>query len=119
MNEHQNSNSSQPVKPSDEKTNAFLTTFLSIIGFAIAMSLWKENKYVMFYAKQSLAIFIIWVAVWVVCQVLNIIPLLGWLISICLNIALMIVWLMSWLNALSGTEKRMPLISDLADKLNF
>ena len=50
---------SEPQNRDDEILFAFLAAFLSIIGFLIALIVKKDNKYIMFYAKQSLIIFII------------------------------------------------------------
>ncbi|MCX5704306.1 MAG: hypothetical protein NT066_07465, partial [Candidatus Omnitrophica bacterium] len=48
-------------KDDDSKLFAWLATFFLIIGFIIALVTKKDNKYVMFYAKQSLVIFIAWI----------------------------------------------------------
>ena len=45
-------------KEDDGKLFAFLAVLLSILGFIIALLAKKDNKYVMFYAKQSLVLFI-------------------------------------------------------------
>ena len=45
-------------KINDKKLHAFLASFFTIIGFIIALILWKDDKYVMFYAKQGLILFI-------------------------------------------------------------
>ena len=46
----------QSKKSGDFKTQAFVATFLSIIGFVIAIVSWRKDNYVMFYAKQSLIV---------------------------------------------------------------
>ena len=77
-----------PKKEDDAKLFAFLATFLSIVGFVIALLVKKDNKYVMFYAKQSLIIFI----VFMVAMVVGWIPFIGNIISVVVNIAGFIFW---------------------------
>ncbi len=43
---------------SESKLYAFLAVFFTIIGFLIAFFLKRDNKYVMFYAKHGLILFI-------------------------------------------------------------
>jgi len=102
-------------KAEDSKTYAFLATFLSIIGFIIALVTKKNDKYVMYYAKQSLVIFLIYV----IAAVIAIIPAIGSVISTILYLIGAIFWIISWIYALSGEEKRIWLISDFADKFNL
>lgn len=103
------------AKEDDTKVFAFLATFLSIIGFIIALLVKKENKYVMFYAKQSLVVFIVFVIAWV-CMI---IPVIGWIIGWIIEVIAIVLWIISWIYALSGTEKEVPLIGQYAEKFNF
>jgi uncharacterized membrane protein len=98
-------------KEDDKKLYAFLATFLSIVGFIIALVAKKDDKYVMFYAKQSLVIFI----AWIIAAILSFIPVIGWV----LQVLVWILWLISWIYALSGEEKDIPVIGDLAQKLKI
>lgn len=68
-------------KGDDKILFAFLATFLSIIGFIIALIAKKDDKYVMFYAKQSLIVFIFAIAVSIIQALLAFIPILGWIIN--------------------------------------
>ena len=51
--------SGQAKLNSDSKTLAFIAAFFGIIGFIIAIIAKRDDKYVMYYAKHSLVIFII------------------------------------------------------------
>ena len=106
-------------KKDNKKLFAFLATFLSIIGFVIAIIANRKDKYVMYYAKQSLVIFIFAVIAGAITRVFVWIPIIGWLISFAINVLIIIAWIMSWLNALSGMKKEIPLISDFADKIKL
>ena len=106
-------------KKDDSKTFAFLATFLSILGFVIALLTKKDDKYVMFYAKQSLALFIAYVIVWIASIIFAIIPIVGGIIVWVLYVGLFILWILSWMNALSGKEKEIPIVGGFTKNLNF
>ncbi len=106
-------------KNDDRRLFAFLATFLSIIGFVIALIVKKDHDYVMFYAKQSLVVFIASVIVGILGGVFGLIPILGWIISWVLNLVVLVLWLFSWIYALSGEEKEVPLIGKYARSFNF
>jgi uncharacterized membrane protein len=103
----------------DSKLFAFLATLLSIVGFIIALVAKKDDKYVMFYAKQSLVIFIASVIVWIVGLVLGLMPIIGKIISVVLNVLIAVLWLLSWLYALSGKEKEVPLVGKYARNIKL
>lgn len=103
----------------DKKLFAFLATFLSIIGFIIALVFKRKDKYVMYYAKQSLVIFIIGVLAGIVAGILDFIPIMGALIRAALTIIIILVWILSWLYALSGKTKIIPIITNYANKLSI
>lgn len=103
-------------KADDSKTFAFIATFLSIIGFVIALVAKKDDKYVMYYAKQSLVIFI----VYIIAGIIGMIPFLGWFfLGPILYLVSTILWVISWIYALSGEEKKIFFVSKFADKFNF
>lgn len=115
-------------KQDDSKTFAFLATFLSIIGFVIALVTKKDNKYVMHYAKQSLVLFIAYMIIYVGFLVLGGIFTLVTLglgavivapLAMLIGLVFFVLWIISWLNALSGEEKELPLVGKYAKKFNF
>jgi uncharacterized membrane protein len=103
----------------DTKLFAFLATFLSIIGFFIAIIAKKDSKYVMFYAKQSLVVFIVSVILSIISSILLIIPIIGVIINAAVGIVTFILWLLSWIYALSGEEKEVPIIGEYARVFKF
>lgn len=101
---------------SDSKLYAFLAVFFTIIGFLIAFVLKKDNKYVMFYAKHGLILFIGQVLVGVV----GAFSIVGWFfIGPVLWTVLIVLWVVAWLNALSGKQKETFIITELAEKINL
>ena len=103
----------------DKKLFAFLATFLSIIGFVIALIAKRKDKYVMYYAKQSLVIFIIGVVAGILGNLIDWIPIIGMIIKFALGVLVFIVWLLSWIYALSGEQKEIPIVSDWAEKIKL
>mgnify|MGYP001598163078 FL=1 len=101
----------------DSMLFAFLATFLSIIGFIIALIAKRDDKYVMYYAKQSLVVFIatllLSAAGWVFWGIITLLWLgnLLWWIA---QLIIFLLWLISWVNALSGKMKPTPVIGHFA-----
>ena len=103
--------SKRSSKKQDSQLYAFLATFFTIIGFIIALATKKKDKYVMFYAKQGLVLFI----GFVIAVVLGWIPIVGWIYWI----LILIIWVISWVNALSGEERDTFIIGKIAEKINL
>lgn len=102
-------------KKDDSKLLAFFATFLSIVGFALVIISKKNDKYVTFYAKQSLVIFIIYIIGFAV----SMLPLMGKIISPFIYIATIVFWVFSWVYALSGETKKVPFVGDYAQKIKL
>ena len=79
----------------------------------------KEDKYVLYYAKQSLVIFVIAIIGGIINSILMWIPVLGWFIIVLINITIFLLWLASWIYALSGEEIEIPIVSNFAEKINL
>ena len=103
----------------DSNLFAWIATFLSIIGFVIAIVIKKEDKYVMYYAKHSLVIFIIGLVLGIISSILLIIPIIGRLIYAASTLFTVGLWLLSWTYALTSKQKVIPVITDLANKFDF
>lgn len=109
----------QLKKEENKKLFAFLATFLSIIGFVIALLAKREDRYVMFYAKQSLVIFIVGAVAGVLASILKIVPIIGSIIYFALWVITFVAWLLSWIYALSGEMKNVPIIGDYAKRIKI
>ncbi len=99
--------------PDNRKLFAFFATFLTIVGFVIALIAKRDDDYIMFYAKQGLVLFIYAAIIGLVDKIF-----FSFLASI-LWIFWIVIWVMSWINALSGKKKYTILVSELADKINL
>jgi uncharacterized membrane protein len=111
----------------DSKKYAFLATFLSIIGFVIAMLTKKDDKYVMFYAKQGLIIFLFYIVVVIFDAFVEDffwnaphgIQNSAHIFTLVIDALLVIAWLISWIFALSGKEKVVPVLGQIGKKMKF
>ena len=104
------------IKQEDEKKLfAFLAAFLTIIGFIIALIVKRDDKYVIFYAKHGLVLFILQV----IASVVDMLPVIGKIASVVMWIIFLILWVITWLNALSGTTKNTPVIGEMASKIKL
>lgn len=88
---------------------------ISYISFLCIVSLLlkKDNKFALYHAKQGLVLFVFEV----VCFIVSIVPIIGWLIGILGFLIFAIFSLWGILQVLMGNCNRFPLISDFADKI--
>lgn len=96
------------------KLKAFVASFFTIIGFLIAIIIWREDKYVMYYAKHGLILFIGQLIV----GAFSSSPFFRGFSSLLL-ILWAILWILTWYHATSGKEKDIFIVSDLAKKINL
>ncbi len=101
-------------KEDDRKLFAFLAVFLTVIGFIIALAVKKNDKYVMFYGKQGLILFIASVVIWIIALV----PILGWILASVAWIGWIVLWVIGIVYSLSGDMKEIPIIGKYARKIS-
>jgi|TARA_Y100000310_G_scaffold14273_1_gene14483 uncharacterized membrane protein len=94
----------------DRKLYAFISSFFTIVGFIIALILWRKDKYIMHYAKHGLVLFIAQAVIIVLGPFLYFLSSVLWVLWV-------ILWIVSWMNSFSGKMKKTFLIGDLADKI--
>jgi uncharacterized membrane protein len=94
----------------NSKIFAFLAVFLGIIGFLIVFLLKKDDAYAMYYAKQSLVIFI----GMIISSVLMVV-----LVGLLLYVVMIVLWLLALINSLSGEMKPTPIIGKFADSIKL
>ncbi|HZW76831.1 MAG TPA: hypothetical protein VFF21_00845 [Flavobacteriaceae bacterium] len=101
----------KPPHPIDDvaegKTIAIIA-YLTLIGLIIAfiMNNDKKNSFASFHIRQVIGIGVTGLALGVV----NIIPILGWIVSIFGSIFLMILWIIGLIGALNGQRKPVPVL---------
>lgn len=95
------------------KTTATIA-YITLIGLIVAFvqNGEKKNKFAGFHIRQSLGLMCTGFAL----ALVNIIPFLGWIISIFGVIGLMVLWFMGLMNAINGKEQPIPLLGNLYAK---
>lgn len=107
----------------DSKLFAFLGIFLTVIGFIIVYATQKKDKYAMFYAKQGLILFIVWVIFSIALWIFMMIPFTGWVLSTILStilwILLIVAWVIGIIYSLSDEMKEIPVIGSFAKMIKI
>ena len=86
---------------------------LSYLGILVLVPLLtkKDDEFVQFHIKQGLVLLVVWVIGWVIFWI----PIIGWLVAI----ALFICTVIAFIQALGGKKWEIPLVADLAKKINL
>ncbi len=92
---------------SEGKTIAIIA-YLTLIGLIIAfvMNNEKKNTFASFHIRQAIGIGITGLAL----SVINVIPILGWIISIFGSIFLVILWIIGLFGAINGSWNPVPVL---------
>lgn len=106
-------------KEDDRKLFAFLGVFLTVIGFIIALAVKKNDKYVMYYGKQGLVLFIAWIIAWIAAMIFLWVPIIGHIVYYVLYLALLLLWVIGIIYSLSGEMKPIPYIGQYADMIKI
>ena len=106
---------SMSKKDDDKKLFAFLGIFLTVLGFIIVYAAKKNDEYAMFYAKQGLVLFLLWVLI----SLIGIIPVIGPIILVIGWILLVIAWVLGMVYSLSGEERNIPIIGQYAEMIKL
>lgn len=98
-----------PSPVDDIKQNKVLAAISYIYIVSLIMLLVKKDSpFVQFHAKQGFVLFI-------ASLICGFIPVIGWIV----NIAILVLVIMGIIAALKGESKKLPLVSSLAEKINF
>ena len=92
--------------------------FFAIISYVcflciITLILKKDNKFALYHAKQGLVLFVMEVTAFI----LSIIPILGWLIGVFGYALFLLVSLWGIMQAALGINSRIPIITDISEKV--
>jgi len=80
----------------------------------------KKTEYNLFHVKQGLGLFITMIGVYVVCMILVMVPIIGFLFGILLIfiwLAWVVLVILGILNAANGVQKELPLVGIVTTKL--
>jgi uncharacterized membrane protein len=73
----------------------------------------------MYYARISLVIFVVIIIAGITSKVFLLIPIAGDIINVALTILSILLWLLSWIYAISGKEKYIPIVTEWANKIDL
>lgn len=109
--ENETNTQTQPnttINAVEEGKTIAIIAYITIIGLIIAfvMNNDKKNSFAAYHLRQSLGLGVTGLAL----SVINVIPILGWLISILGSVFLLILWIMGLISALNGKEKPVPVL---------
>lgn len=89
------------------------------ILFLVPLLFAKDSRFAQFHAKQGFALFILEVGVIMVSVFVGWIPIIGWAISSFLTLLAFVYALVGFVMALRGSWFRLPIVSQLAKRLNI
>ena len=94
----------------EEGKTIAIIAYITIVGLLIAfiMNNNKKNAFAAYHLRQSLGLGITGLAL----SIINVIPILGWIVSILGTIFLIVVWVMGLMSALNGKEKPVPVLGE-------
>ena len=104
--------------PAPAGSNNTLMSVLCYLGILIIIPFVtgaSNDPAVKFHIKQGLALIISFV----VGMFIGVIPVIGWIISPLLFLFNIVMLILGIINAASGKQKELPLLGQLANKLNF
>ncbi len=97
------------IKNTQDKTIA-IVSYLTVIGLIVAFVLNNEKKdpFASYHIRQSLGLVLTSIAL----SLINVIPVLGWIVSLIGAFVLLYMWIMGLLNAVNGKEKPVPILGE-------
>ena len=97
------------TRDTQDKTIA-IAAYLTIIGLVVALVLNNEKKdlFAKYHIRQSLGLVLTSLAL----SLINVIPILGWIVSMVGAFVLLYMWVMGLLNAINGREKPVPILGE-------
>jgi len=100
-------NTSNASIKGEGKTTAIIA-YITIIGLVIAfvMNNDKKNAFTSYHIRQSLGLALVALAL----SLINVIPILGWIISFLGFFVILFMWIMGLVNAINGKEKPLPIL---------
>lgn len=101
-------NTTQESAVANEGKTIAIIAYMTIIGLIIAFVMNNEKKspFAQYHIRQSLGLVMSALAL----SVINIIPLLGWLISFLGFFIILYLWIMGLVNAVGAKEKPLPIV---------
>lgn len=92
----------------EEGKTIAIIAYLTIFGLLIAyiMNNDKKNSFAAYHLRQAIGLGATGLAL----SIINVIPILGWIISILGSIFLIVLWVIGLMGAINGQEKPVPVL---------
>lgn len=117
----QNQQQQSPIQPvgggsevRDQDKIMLILAYLGLLAIIPLVTV-KDSEYVKWHAKQGLVLF----GAAIVLSFLNVIPVVGQIVFCLGSLGVFVLSIMGIVKALAGQRWRMPLLADLADKINM
>ncbi len=103
-----------PPAPAPEDKTVAIISYLTLIGFIVAVVLHSSKKTVLgaYHLRQALGLLLILIGL----SIVNVIPILGQIVFLLGGIALLVFWVMALISAINGQMKPVPLIGEQFQK---
>lgn len=108
-----NNTGSRPIETSansvsTEKSSIAIIAYLTIIGLIIAFVMNNEKKepFARYHIRQSLGLALTGLTL----SFINIIPILGWIVSLVNMLVMLYMWIKGLMNAIKGKEDPIPIL---------
>ncbi|MEH7387380.1 DUF4870 domain-containing protein [Bacillus sp. JJ1521] len=96
-----------------ENVAGLLSYVLGPITGIVFFMIEKESRFVRFHALQSIFVF---VAIFIITQVLSFIPFIGWIIAFIASPLSLILWIILMYQAYQGKWFKLPVIGEIVDQ---
>ena len=108
-----------PAAPGIDGKTISIISYFTWVGWIIAFILYNSNKSQLaaYHLRQTLALMILSILVYIIQIMLIFIPSLGWAIICLLWIGLVVLWVLGLVAAVNGQEKPIPVIGNLAQNI--
>lgn len=107
-----NNNPQQTSSGIDQNIAAVLTYVLGLITGIVFLLIEKENRFIRFHAMQSIAVSVMLIAL---SLILNMIPLIGWILSLLISPLTFILWVFLMYKAYKGEWFKLPVVGKFAE----
>jgi len=102
---------------SKKQKNVFMAAlcYFGILVFIPLLTDAKKEPYVKFHIKQGIVLLV----AGVINMFISVIPILGWIAGFFIWIILFVLFIMGLINALTGKEKKLPIIGQYGEKIKI
>lgn len=102
---------SQPARESIDGTVKIMSILAYLwILFFLPLVVCPNSKFGRYHANQGLILLLAGVIVNVIGAILNLIPVVGWIIRLILNVAMLVLTILGIVNVCNGETKPLPII---------